>query len=68
MAYTLQSTINNKYISDLFSDSHNETFQAKTIADAFRWKDKLVVEQIRLAEPQIHNCKVVEIEYNPVLL
>lgn len=68
MAYTLQSTINGNYISNLFNDSHDKTFEAKDIKDAYRWDNREIVEKIRTSEPQIHSCKVVEIEYNPVLL
>jgi hypothetical protein len=68
MAYTLQSTINGKYISSLFSDSHKETFKAKDIADAYKWYNRSTVEDIQKAEPRIQDCKIVEVEYNPVLL
>lgn len=68
MAYTLQSTINGNYISNLFNDSHDETFKAKDIKDAYRWNNREIVEKIRISEPHILRCKVVEIEYNTVLL
>ena len=68
MAFTLQSTINGKYISDLFSDSHEETFQATKIERAYRWKNLSILEKIMQAEPPIMNCRVVEFEYKTTLL
>lgn len=61
MTYTLQSTINGKYISSLFSDSHKETFKATNINDAYKWYNRSTVEAIQKTGPRIHDCKIVEI-------
>lgn len=62
MSYTLQSTINGKYITNLFSDSHDKTFEATDIYEALSWKE---LRHCRNNKENrvcpIHNCTIVEV-------
>lgn len=56
--YTLQSMITGKYISSLFSDSHNETFNTRSINECYTWNSLQIVKDIK---NQIDLCIIVKI-------
>lgn len=45
--YTLQSIKTGKYISSLFSDSHNETFKGRSTDDAYTWNTLEAVTKVK---------------------
>jgi len=45
--YTLQSMITGRYISSLFSDLHNETFQGRSLNDCYVWNSLEAVTRVK---------------------
>lgn len=56
--YTLQSIRTGKYISSLFSDGHNETFQGWSFDDCYTWNSLEVVTKIK---EEINSCLIIKI-------
>lgn len=57
--YTLQSIRTGKYISSLFSDSHNETFDSRSLEGCYTWNS---LEAITKIKNQIDLCIIVKIK------
>lgn len=58
MNYTLQSTLNGKYISELFTDNHFEMFRANNKQVAYEWSN---LQAIHIMRDKIKCCIVVRI-------
>lgn len=56
--YTLQSMITGRYISSLFSDLHNETFNSRSTDKCYIWNS---LEEVTKIKNQIDLCIIVKI-------
>lgn len=58
VSYTVQSYKNGNYISSLFSNGHEDTFQAKRIEDAYVWNN---IEAARKIAIETGCCTLVKL-------
>ena len=56
--YTIQSTRNNMFISSLFADKHEQTFNERIIHLAYAWSSRSDCQKVA---DDIGECKIVEI-------
>jgi len=56
--YTLKSIKTGKFISSLFSDGHNETFNGRSLDDCYTWNS---LEKITQLKNQFDLCIIVKI-------
>lgn len=56
--YTLQSIRTGKYISSLFSDKHNDTFNSRSFDGCYTWNS---LEAIKKIKDQINFSLIVKI-------
>lgn len=56
--YTLVSIKTGKYITSLFSDGHNETFQGRLLNDCYVWNSLEVITRVK---QEIDLCLIVKI-------
>lgn len=56
--YTIQSYLNGRYISSLFSDSHEDTFAGRSLEDAYTWQD---IEAARKIVTETGSCMLVKL-------
>lgn len=48
--YAIRSRLNGKWLSNLFEDTHSQTFQGETLEDAYYWNIKQIAEEIAKTE------------------
>lgn len=56
--YTLKSIKNGKFLSSLFSDKHNETFNSRSLDDCYTWNSLEKITQLR---DELGFCMIVKI-------
>lgn len=56
--YTLQSIKNGKFLSSLFSDTHDKTFDSRSLDDCYTWNSLEKITQLR---DELGFCMIVKI-------